>query len=344
MSISTSRQWVLARHIPELPREEDFRLETVGVRDPGTEEIQVRTLYASVDPGALARLNGATTYAPPQPLGEPIVSATLGEVIASGDARFTPGDLVAGGWGWQEIAVVPAKAVRKVTADDTPLAAELGVFGLPGLTAWFGILELGKPHPGATVLVSSAAGAVGSAAGQIAKAEGARVVGIAGGPAKCRYLLEELGFDAAIDHRAHGTEPELAAALRSACPGGASVFLDNVGGLVLDAALPIMARGGRVVISGLVADYGVPPERRHGLRNATSFIIQRLRMEGFVVYDYARRFDEARADLKQRVKAGTLLYREHIEEGLEAAPRLFSGLFRGENFGRALVRVAPPSR
>ena len=340
MHTSPSRQWVLARHIRELPQVEDFRLETVQLPPPGEGELRVRTLYASVDPGALSRLGGVASYAPPLGLGEAMTGAAVGEVLESRHEGIAPGDRVVGSWGWREHAVVGARTVRKVEAGSWPVSAELGVFGIPGLTAWFGILELGRPRAGETVLVSSAAGAVGSIAGQVAKRQGARVVGIAGGPIKCRWLLDELGFDAAIDYRA---EPDLEAAIRRECPGGVGVFLDNVGGAVLDAALPCMAMRGRVVVSGLVADYGVPPERRAGLKNTPFFITHRLRMEGFVVYDYAERFAEARAELRRWVGDGTLRYREHVEEGLEAAPRLFAGLFHGTNFGRALVRVGRES-
>jgi NADPH-dependent curcumin reductase CurA len=337
MSVIESRAWVLARHIKERPTVDDFRLEPARIPEPGEGEIQVRTLYASVDPGALSRLGGVASYAPPLPIGDAMISAAVGEVLASGDSRFAPGDRVVGGWGWREHAVVKAKTARKVEAGAWPVSAELGVLGIPGLTAWFGILDLGKPRAGETVLVSSAAGAVGSIAGQVAKQAGARVVGIAGGPAKCGWIREDLGFDVAIDHHA---EPDLEAAIRSACPDGVGVFLDNVGGATLDAALACMALRGRVVISGLIADYGVPPERRAGLKNTPRLITHRLRMEGFVVYDYAERFPEARAALGKGIEEGSIRHKEHVEEGIEAAPRLFAGLFRGENFGRALVRVA----
>ncbi len=336
-STLTSRQVVLAHYIPGLPSPEDFRMETVEVPAPGPGELRVRTLYASLDPGTLTRLGGVASYAPPLPQGEVINSAAVGEVVDSRHEGFAPGELVVGGWGWREVAVVAARGLRKVEPGPEPLSAELGVFGIPGLTAYFGILELGKPRAGETVLVSSAAGAVGSIAGQVARQQGARVVGIAGGPAKCRWLVEELGFDVALDYRA---EADLGAALQRACPEGVGVFLDNVGGAVLDAALLCMAPRGRVVLSGLVADYGVPPQQRVGLKNATRFITHRLRMEGFVVFDYAERFAEARAALGRWVSEGKVKYREHVAEGLEAAPAAFAGLFRGENFGRMLVRVA----
>ncbi|HYH98908.1 NADP-dependent oxidoreductase [Hyalangium sp.] len=335
----TSRQVVLARYIQGLPTPEDFRLETVELPLPGAGELRVRTLYATVDPGTLTRLGGRASYAPPLAVGDVIAGAVVGEVVDSRSERFAPGERVVGSWGWREAAVVEARGLRKVVAGPEPVSAELGVFGIPGLTAYFGILELGRPRAGETVLVSSAAGAVGSVAGQVALQQGARVVGIAGGPAKCRWLVEELGFDVALDHRA---ESDLAAAIRRVCPEGVGVFLDNVGGAVLDAAIPSMALRGRVVLSGVVSEYGVPPEQRSGLKNTGHFITHRLRMEGFVVFDYAERFTEARAALGRWIQEGKLRYREHVVEGLEAAPAAFAGLFRGENFGRMLVRVSPP--
>jgi NADPH-dependent curcumin reductase CurA len=332
----TSRQVVLARYIHGRPTPEDFRIETVELALPEEGEIRVRTLYASVDPGTLARLGGQASYAPALLPGDVIISATVGEVVDSRNELFAPGELVVGSWGLRDSAVVGARGLRKVEPGPEPVSAELGVFGIPGLTAYFGILELGKLRTGDTVLVSSAAGAVGSIAGQVARLHGARVVGIAGGPAKCQWLLEELGFDAAIDYRA---EADLAAAIRRICPDGVGLFLDNVGGAVLDAALPNMARRGRVVLSGLVADYGVPVEQRPGLKNATYLVTHRLRVEGFVVFDYAERFAEARLSLRRWVQEGKLKYREHVAEGLDTAPAAFAGLFRGENFGRMLVRV-----
>ncbi|MFY1831552.1 NADP-dependent oxidoreductase [Myxococcus fulvus] len=336
MSPLSSRHIVLASHIPGRPEPEHFRLEPVEVGEPGAGELRVRTLFASVDPGTLARLGGVDSYAPALKPGEVIGSATVGEVLDSRDARYAVGDVVAGGWGWREHAVVSAKGLRKVERGAEPLSAELGVLGIPGLTAYFGILELGRPKEGETVLVSSAAGAVGSIAGQISKRQGARVVGIAGGAEKCRWVKEALGFDAVIDYRA---EKDLGAAIRRECPRGVDVYLDNVGGTMLDTTLTCMALKGRVVVSGLVADYGVPPEQRAGLKNTPFLITHRLRMEGFVVLDYFARFGEARTALRGWLQDGTLKHREHVVDGLASAPTLFAGLFRGENFGRAVVRV-----
>ncbi|MBJ6761188.1 NADP-dependent oxidoreductase [Myxococcaceae bacterium JPH2] len=337
MGVITSRRIVLARHIPGLPEPEQFRLESDAVPEPGDGELRVRTLFSSLDPGTLARLGGVDSYAPALKPGEVIPSAAVGEVLESRHPRYAAGDRVVGAWGWREHAVVGTRGLRKVEAGVEPVSAELGVLGIPGMTAHFSILELGRPNAGDTVLVSSAAGAVGSLAGQLAKRLGARVVGIAGGAAKCRWLVDTLGFDVAVDHRA---EVDLEAALQRACSAGASVFLDNVGGAVLDAGLACMAMRGRVVVSGLVADYGVPPRERVGLKNTTHLITRRLRMEGFVVLDHAERFAAARAELSGWLRDGSLRYREHVVEGLDAAPAGFAGLFRGENFGRALVRVA----
>ncbi|HVG61544.1 MAG TPA: NADP-dependent oxidoreductase [Hyalangium sp.] len=331
----TSRQVVLARYIHGLPAPEDFRIETAELAPPEEGELRVRTLYASVDPGTLARLGGHASSAPALLPGEVIVSATVGEVVDSRNELFAPGELVVGSWGLRDAAVVGARGLRKVEPSPEPVSAELGVFGIPGLTAYFGILELGKLRSGDTVLVSAAAGAVGSVAGQVARLHGARVVGIAGGRAECQWL-EELAFDAVMDHR---VETDLAGVIRKICPEGVGVFLDNVGGAVLDAALPNMAPRGRVVLSGLVADVGVPVEQRPGLKNTTYLFTHRLRVEGFVVSDYAVRFAEARLELRRWVQEGKLRYREHVAEGLEAAAAAFAGLYRGENFGRMLVHL-----
>lgn len=337
----TSRQVVLARYIHGLPMPEDFRIETVELAPLEPGELRVRTLYASVDPGTLTRMGGQASYAPALLPGEVIMSATVGEVVDSRNELVAPGELVVGSWGLRDAAVVGARGLRKVEPGPEPVSAELGVFGIPGLTAYFGILELGKLRSGDTVLVSAAAGAVGSVAGQVARLHGARVMGIAGGRAECQWLVEELGFDVVIDHRA---ETDLAGVIRKACPEGVGVFLDNVGGAVLDAALPNMAPRGRVVLSGLVADFGVPVEQRPGLRNTAYLFTHRLRVEGFVVFDYAVRFAEARLELRRWVQEGKLRYREHVVEGLEAAPAAFAGLFRGENFGRMLVHMGAGGR
>ena len=252
----------------------------------------VRNHFASVDPGMRGRLSGEASYTAPEPLGDVVGSATVGRVISSLHQGFAEGDWVAGAFGWQELGLSPGgRGIRRIPQGPIPPSAHIGVLGIPGLTAYFGLLDIGEPKPGETVLVSTAAGAVGSAAGQIARIKGARAVGIAGGPAKCQWLIEELGFDAAIDRLA---EPDIAAAVERVCPDGVDVFFDNVGNSLVDAILPLMRLHGRLVISGQTADYNLPREERVGLKNTRPFITARLKMQGLVVFDYAREFPRPR--------------------------------------------------
>jgi NADPH-dependent curcumin reductase CurA len=311
-----NRRVVLAAHVAGMPKESDFRIDAVDQAEPGKGEVLVRNHFVSVDPGMRGRLSGEASYTAPVPLGDVVGSATVGRVIASGHQRFALGDWVAGAFGWQELGLSPGgRGIRLVPEGPIPPSAHIGVLGVPGLTAYFGLLDIGRPQPGETVLVSTAAGAVGSAAGQIARIMGARAVGVAGGPAKCRWLTEELGFDAAIDRLA---EPDMAAAVARECPDGVDVFFDNVGNSLVDPILPLMRQHGRLVISGQTADYNLKPEERVGLKNTRAFITARLKMQGLVVFDYAR---------------------EDIVDGLESLPAAFVGLFKGENFGRKLAKL-----
>jgi NADPH-dependent curcumin reductase CurA len=330
-----NRRFVLARRPQGLPAASDFRMETVPVPDPGPGEVLVRNAFVSVDPGMRARLGEATSYAAPLGLGETVEGATVGHVVASRNERFHEGDVVATGFGWQEWGLSDGRGLRKVEPR-LPPTASIGVLGVPGLTAWVAMMELAPPEPGQTVLISSAAGPVGATAGQIARDVGARVVGIAGGHAKCVWLREELKFETVIDR--HQT-PDLEGSIAAAAPKGVHVYLDNVGGHTLDAAIANMALGGRIVVSGQVADYNAPTEAREGVRNLSLFITRRLSMRGFVVYDHAKSFRAAWTDLEDRVFHGRLKWREEIIEGIENLPDAFIGLFRGENFGRRLVKV-----
>ena len=332
-----NRRVVLAAHVSGMPRTTDFRIDAVDQREPGEGEVLVRNHFASVDPGMRGRLSGEASYTAPVPLGEVVGSATVGRVIASRHEAFPEGAWVAGAFGWQELGLSPGgRGIRRIPDGPIPPAAHIGVLGIPGLTAYFGLLDIGQPKPGETVLVSTAAGAVGSAAGQIAKIKDARAVGIAGGPAKCRWLTDELGFDAAIDRLA---EPDMAAAVARECPDGVDVFFDNVGNSLVDPILPLMRLHGRLVISGQTADYNLGREEQVGLKNTRPFITARLKMQGLVVFDYAREFPKAWAELTGWIQDGRLKYREDIVEGLEALPAAFVGLFQGENFGRKLARL-----
>ena len=334
-----NRRVVLAAHVAGMPRISDFRIDAVDQSEPAEGEVLVRNHFLSVDPGMRGRLSGEASYTAPVPLGGVVGSATVGRVIASMNQTYAVGDWVAGAFGWQELDLSPGgRGIRRIPAGPVPPSAHIGVLGVPGLTAYFGLRDIGEPKVGETVLVSTAAGAVGSAAGQIARIYGASTVGIAGGAAKCRWLTEELGFGAAIDRLA---EADIAAAVARACPDGVDVFFDNVGNSLVDPILPLMRPHGRLVISGQTADYNLPREERVGLKNTRTFITHRLKMQGLVVFDYAREFPKAWAELTGWIQDGRLKYREDIVDGLEALPAAFVGLFNGENFGRKLARLIP---
>ncbi len=336
--MTTAQRFVLAARPRGVPTPSDFRLETIALPDPGPDEVLIRNLLISVDPGMRARLNETRSYADPIALGGTIEGATVGEVLASNNERLGVGDLVVTGLGWQDHAVCHGRLARKVPPIGLPPSAAIGVLGIPGMTAYFGLYDVGGLTTGQTVVITSAAGAVGSAAGQIARIEGARAIGLAGGPDKCRWLTDELGFDAAIDYKA---EPDLRGAIRHLAPDGIDIYFDNVGNAMVDLMVPMMNTRGRIVISGQVADYNLPPEERPGIRHTAEFITERLRMEGLVVFDYAKQFPQAMQRMATWIHEGKLRYREEIIDGFDALPEAFCGLFRGENFGRRLVRAAP---
>ncbi len=329
-----ARRFVLAKRPDGVPDQSDFDLETVTLGPAGEGEVLTRSLYISVDPGMRSRLNQAS-YAPPIEIGAPVEGANVGEVIASGHARFAPGDIVVSGMGWQDHVLAPAKAFRKVPDMGLPLSTAIGVLGIPGMTAYFGLYDVGGLKKGQAVLVSSAAGPVGATAGQIAKLEDCIVIGIAGGPEKCRWLTQECGFDAAIDYKA--TE-DLTGAIQSLVPKGIDIYFDNVGNTMLDAVLPTMRPYGRIVVSGQVSDYNAQGAARAGVHHTEVFITHRLRMEGLVVFDYATRFPEAATRMAGWIKDDRLKYREEIIDGFVHLPEAFIGLFLGRNFGRRLVR------
>jgi hypothetical protein len=330
------RRWVLAKRPQGMPQADDFKLEQGELPELQEGQALIKVEHISVDPGMRSRLSG-DSYAPALPLGAVVESAGVGKVVASHNAKLKEGALVWGGFGWQTHIISDGRGVQALdpdlyTGSIKPTAA-IGVFGIPGLTAFFGMFEIGKPKEGNVVLVSSAAGTVGATAGQIAKILGCTVIGLAGSDAKCAYL-KEIGFDVAINYKTAG---ELTAAFRNAAPKGVDIYFDNVGGETLDAAILNMRKHGRIVVSGQISEYNA--EQPRGIRHTLPFITQRLRMEGLVVYDYAVQFADARAQMAEWVRAGKLTYREEIIEGLEQAPTAFIGLFRGESFGRRLVRV-----
>jgi hypothetical protein len=334
----TLKRIVLARPVVGLPSPDDFRIEEAALPAVGENQCLIRVVYASVDPGTRSRLSGNASYAPPLKPGDVIDGFCIGEVVESRTPKAAPGDLVAFGGGWTSHALFPGRGfLQKIPRRGVPLSAWIGVLGVPGMTAWFGLTRVAGLKAGERVLVTSAAGPVGATAGQTARRLGAQtVVGIAGGAEKCAWLTEEAGFDAALDYKA---EPDLAAAVARAMPEGIDILFDNVGPAMIDVALPQMRIGGRIVVSGQLADYNGPPT---GLFNTAQFIARRLRMEGLVVFDDMKAFPEAQAALAGWIEAGGFAWREERFAGLESAPTAFCGLFSGAAFGRRIVEVSAP--
>lgn len=324
-------------------RASDFRLVEAPApqaSDLADGEVLVRNHWLSLDPYMRGRMNEGKSYAAPQPLDAVMLGGTAGEVVASRHPRYAAGDKVVGFGGWQQFHKVDARlqgALRKVDTTQVPLSAYLGAVGMPGVTAWYGLERICAPRSGETLLVSAASGAVGGVVGQLAKARGCRVIGIAGGQAKCDFVVQELGFDACIDHRAHADAKSLYAALKAVTPEGLDMYFDNVGGLVLDAAMSRLNAFGRIAACGMIAGYdGEPiPMARPQL-----IIQSRLLIQGFIVTEHMDVWPEALRELGGRVAAGTLKYRESIAQGLEAAPEAFVGMLKGRNFGKQVVKLA----
>jgi NADPH-dependent curcumin reductase CurA len=335
-----NRRILFSRRMVGPPQVENFDLVEEPRPEPGQGELLLRNLYVSIDPGSRARLSGRDSYVPAKALGEVMDAQTVSEVVLTRHPGYRVGEIVAGYHGWQDYAISDGKRLTRVDPKLGPISYAIGVFGLPGLTAYIGIRNLLKVASGEMVLISSAAGAVGSLAGQIAKIDGAHIVGIAGGREKCGFSEKGFGFHRMIDYRA---EANMAEALRKACPKGINAYFDNVGGELLNAAIANMRRFGRILICGQVAEYNLEPEQVQGLRDVSAFISKRLDMRGFVVLDHSEFFEEARTNMAAWLKDEKLFFREHIIEGLENAPRAFSGVFRGESFGRTLVHVADPA-
>ena len=330
-----NRKIVLAARPSGLPKESDFRLVEEPLPEPGDGELLVRGIYLSLDPYMRGRMRDAPSYVPPVSIGEVMGGGVVGVVMQSSNPDFEVGEIVEGLLGWQEFAVSGGKGLRKIAPEAGPISTALGILGMPGLTAYFGLLELGRPEPGKVVVVSAASGAVGSVVGQIAKIKGCRAVGIAGSRAKVDYITDELGFDAGIDYRA---TDDLDAALDGACGGGVDVYFDNVGGQITDAVFRHLSIKARIVICGQISQYNLEqPELAP--RALWPFITKRLRMQGFLVFDFAERYPEGLEQLTEWLKAGKLRYREDIVDGIENAPRAFLRLFQGQNFGKQLVKL-----
>jgi NADPH-dependent curcumin reductase CurA len=327
-----NKQWVLAAR-PRGPVEEScFRLVESEVPALREGEVLARVDYLSLDPYMRGRMDEAKSYAPSQAIGAVMIGGTVGEVIESRNPRWSKGDLVVGMGGWQEHHLSDGKGLTKVSRD-LPASVYLGAAGMPGITAWYGLLQIGRPKPGETVVVSAASGAVGSVVGQLAKQRGCRAVGIAGGPAKCAHVVTDLGFDACVDYKAAGFREDLAAAV----PGGIDVLFENVGGAVFDASLARMNAFGRVAVCGLIAGYD---GKDISVRNVRSILVNRLLVQGFIVSEHLDLWPQAMKELGAAVASGEIKYRETVAQGLESAPRAFIGLLRGENLGKQVVKVS----
>lgn len=317
----------------------NFRLQVTETPPLQDGQVLVRHHYLSLDPYMRGRMNEGKSYAEPQPLGEVMIGGTVGEVVESRHPKFQPGDKVVGMGGWQEYSVVDANqpgALRKVDTTHVPLSYYLGAVGMPGVTAWYGLVKIIEPKAGETMVVSAATGAVGSAFVALAKARGCRVVGIAGGPDKCRYATEELGFDACIDYKPHKDAASLSRALKQACPSGIDGYFENVGGMVLDAVMLRMNAHGRIAVCGMIAGYdGQPLPMAH----PALILVSRLKMQGFIVSEHMEVWPEALAELAGLVASGKLHPRESIAQGLESAPEAFIGLLKGRNLGKQLVKL-----
>jgi len=320
-----------------LPKRTDWNFKETPVREPGADELLVKIIYISLDPAMRGWMNESRSYVPPVGIGEVMRALALGRVIESRNPKFAAGEFVYGALGVQEYAVSNGSGLTKVVPGAAPLSVYLGALGMTGMTAYFGLLEVGRPQPGETVVVSGAAGAVGSVAGQIAKIKECHVVGIAGSAEKCDYVVKELGFDAAINYK---TE-DVRKSLQNLCPKGIIVYFDNVGGDILDAVLTQLARGARIVICGAISQYN-NTTRMKGPSNYMSLLVNRASMTGMLVFDYAARFPEAAREMAKWMAEGKLKSREQIVEGLQTFPDTFLKLFAGENTGKLILKVAEP--
>ena len=331
----TQQRVVLAHRPLAEPREDDFRVEQVAVPEPAGQEVLVRAIYLSLDPYMRGRMRDVVSYAPPVAIGEVMPGGIVGEVVQSGHPAFKVGDIVEERLGWQEYAISNGAQLRKIDPQLAPISTANGVLGMPGLTAYYGLFEIGQPKPGETVVVSAASGAVGQVVGQLAKIAGCRVVGIAGGARKCAFVTDELGFDACIDYKAAA---DIEPALKAACPNGIDVYFDNVGGAITDAVLRNLNFFARVALCGSISQYNASAGET-GPRLLGPFVGRRIRMQGFIVSDYLPRSAAAFRQMGEWVRSGRLKYRQDIVDGLANAPRAFIGMLRGENFGKMQVRI-----
>ncbi|HWS76009.1 MAG TPA: NADP-dependent oxidoreductase [Quisquiliibacterium sp.] len=330
--MTMNKQWLLDNRPKGEPTPSNFRLVETPIPAIGPGEILVRNHYMSLDPYMRGRMDDTRSYTAPQALGEVMLGGTVGEVVASNDPGFAPGDKVVGSLGWQHYGKCKGAALRKVDTSRVPLSAYLGAVGMPGVTAWVGLNAIIAPKAGETVVVSAASGAVGAVVGQLAKMKGCRVVGVAGGPEKCRAVVEEFGFDACVDYKAGNVRADL----KAAAPKGIDGNFENVGGVVLDTILSQMNAFGRIAVCGLISGYSGEPMP---VNNFRAVLVSRLKVQGFIVSEHLEHWPAALAELGELVGSGKLKYRETVAEGIESAPEAFIGLLKGRNFGKQLVRL-----
>lgn len=337
MSQITNTEIHLANRPVGMPSNKDFKFVDSPIPSPNENEIVVRTLYLSVDPYMRGRMNDTKSYIAPFELNTVISGGVVAEVVESKSTQFKQGDIVTGNLEWAKFSIANEQTARKIDPNVAPISTHLGILGMPGLTAYFGLLDIGKPQAGETVVVSGAAGAVGSAVGQIAKIKGANVVGIAGSDEKIDYLINELGFDAAVNYKADSFEKDLEKAL----PNGVDIYFDNVGGVVSDAVMKFLNRNSRIPVCGAISSYNIEGEDL-GPRIQGTLIKNSTLMQGFTVGNYMEDFHVAAADLGKWLQEGKLKYEETIVNGFENTPEAFLGLFKGTNLGKQIVKVAEP--
>lgn len=330
--MTMNQQIILAQRPEGWVTPEHFKLIEAPLPEAGDGEILVRNHWLSLDPYMRSRISAAKSYAQGVEPGQLMVGATVGEVVASRSDRFKLGDMVLAATGWQLYAALPAKQALKIEGNDVPVTAYLGVIGMPGITAWTGLMTICQPKAGETVVVDAASGAVGSVVGQLAKAEGCRVVGIAGGQHKCDYVVNELGFDACVDHTSASFDQDLSQAL----PAGIDCLFENVGGAIFETLLTHMNAFSRIALCGMVSEFNRPAHAHHTIR---SILINRIKIQGFIVSDHMQTWPAIRQELRQRVANGSLRYRETIAHGLAQAPAALVGLLQGKNFGKQLVKL-----
>jgi NADPH-dependent curcumin reductase CurA len=334
MAESVNRQILLKSRPEGAPSLDNFELAEAPIPEPGEGEVLMRILYLSLDPYMRGRMSAARSYAAPAALGRPMVGGTVGEIVRSRHSQYAVGDIVLGYGGWQQYALSNGAGLRTLDPKAAPVSTALGVLGMPGMTAYVGLLEIGQPKPGETVVVAAASGAVGSVVGQIARIKGCRAVGIAGGAEKCRFVADELGFDVCVDHRA----PDFANKLEAACPKGIDVYFESVGGRVQQTVWPLLNDFARIPVCGLIAQYNATTVTPGP--DLVSVLRKRLLLRGFIVSDFAAKQADFLRDAGEWVRTGRLKYREDIVDGLEQAPAAFLGLLQGRNFGKTLVRTA----